>query len=114
MEIKKFNASQTAAHDRIFHEYGKKIYQRIVDSYNSQGYKLYYYKDFNLIEITNVKVEKWSTWGRQIFFLNQSEYEQSMKGMNIQKDLYDKYIEAANTVAQLPLSTIVEIIKKSE
>ena len=108
MEVKKFNASQT--HDRIF-QLG---YQRIVDSYNSQGYKLYYYKDFNLIEITNVKVEKWSTWGKQIFFLSQPEYERSMKGMNIQKELYDRHIEAANLVAQLPLSTIVEIIKKSE
>jgi len=111
MEIKKFSAEEQTGKDRIYRQYGKKIYQRIIDSYNSQGYKLYYCKDFNLIEITSVKMENWKTWGEYIFFLNESEYQQSMKVINNSKELYDKYIEAANTVSELPLSTIFHILK---
>ena len=112
MEIQRFDATQTSGKDRIFHQYGKKIYQRILNSYNSQGYKLYYYKNFELIEILSVAKENWNLWGNQIFFLNDTEYQTAMKGIGTSKALYDKHIEAANTVAQFPMSVIYHNILK--
>lgn len=114
MEIKKFSASQQSGKDKIYHKYGKRIYQRILDSFNSEGYKLYYYRDFNLIEIISLKKLNWNIWGNDIFFLNESEYQIAMNTINKSKELYDKYLEQAETISKLPLSTIVHEILKIE
>ena len=54
MEIQRFDAKNSDGKDRYFMPYGKKLYQRTIDSFNEQGYKLYYYKDFNLNEIKSI------------------------------------------------------------
>ena len=116
MEIERFDASKIPGKNRYFKKYSV-IKQYQIDSFNQQGYKLYYYKDFQLIEITNIKKEEakiknkiwgntWDIWGNQIFFLNQQEFDLATKGIKSSKDLYDKHIEAANTVAQVPMSAL--------
>jgi hypothetical protein len=115
MEIQLFDATQALGKDKIFYQYGNKIYQGMVDSYNAQGYKLYYYKNFELIEILSVRKEKWNLWCNQnffIFFLNDAEYKLAMKGIGTSKALYDSHIEAANIVAQVPISVIYHNILK--
>jgi len=115
MEILKFN--ENIHSDKVFFVHREPIYQRIIDYNNSQGYKLYYYENFKLIEIESVgrmeKRIKWKAiWGDMVFFLNDSEYEQAMKVINTSKDLYDKHIKSANTVAKMPLSNIYHNILK--
>lgn len=123
MEIQRFDANTTSGEDRFFRPYGKKLYQRHIDSFNEQGYKLYCYKDFKLIEITNLKEEKkkgdkipwgdeWNVWGPQVFFLNDKEYEHAMKVTNKAKELHDKILEQAKTIAEIPLATIYSDILK--
>jgi len=52
MEVKKFNALEQTGRERFYQIHGgRKIYQRVINSYNKQGFKLYYYNDFKLIEI---------------------------------------------------------------
>jgi hypothetical protein len=107
MEILKFNEN-IAPSDRMFFEFkGKDIRQMVVDSYNSKGYKLYYYSDFKLTEITTVKNIKWKKeWGEFIFFLNQNEYDNAMSVINKSKELYDAYMKQIENVKQMPLSHI--------
>lgn len=122
MEIQRFDASKIPGKDRYLHKFSK-ISQLLIDSYNQQGYKLYYYKDFDLIEINDIKKEErkiknktwggtWDIWGDQIFFLNQEEYDLAMRGIKSSKDLYDKHIEAANLLKQVPMSAIYHNILK--
>ena len=54
MKIEKFNEN-LSAQERVFKINGKPLRQMIITSYNNQGYKLYYYKDFQLTEITSIK-----------------------------------------------------------
>lgn len=54
----------------------------------------------------------WEIWGNIIFFLNDEEYENAMKTANKAKELYDKHIEAAKTVSEIPLSHIYYDILK--
>lgn len=122
MEIERFDASKIPGKDRYFRKYSV-IKQYQIDSFNQQGYKLYYYKDFQLIEIQNINEEKkkiknktwgdtWDNWGEEIFVLNQQEYDLAMKGIKSSKELYDAHIEAAKTVAQVPMSAIYYNILK--
>lgn len=101
--------------NRVFKEFGnKKISQRIIDNFNSKGYKLYYYKNFELIEITNIK-SKWETkWSSIIFFLNDEEVEKSKETVKLSKEIYNKYIEQSNLIAEYPLSFIYNTILKNE
>ena len=115
MEIKKFNANAASSNDKVYTIHGTPIRQRIVDSYNSQGYKLYYYKDFELIEINSligVKYDWKDAWGEMVFFLNQEEYEKTMKLIRTSKELYDQYLKQAETVAELPMSHIYHDVLK--
>jgi hypothetical protein len=132
MEVKKFNALEKSGKDKIYQRGGKKISQRIIDSYNEQGYKLYYYdKDkFDLVEIERLKLstdkanakarsikssdylDEWSIWGEEIFFLNDEEYNKAMNIINKVKDITEKYYKQIENVSKLPMSTIMyEIIK---
>ena len=123
MKINKFNEAFSNNDNRVFTPGGKKIYQRTVDFYNKEGYKLYYYNDFKLHEIEKVSDFKtgvsnnpfgveWNKWGDIIFFLNEEEYAKSMKLIKISKDLYDSYIKQAETVKELPLSQLYHDILK--
>lgn len=119
MDIKKFGTE--IGNDKIFLEHrGKEIRQMVIDKYNSLGYKLYYYKDFQLIEINKVVHSNGrKTWGKDwsdfIFFLNNEEYEYAMKVILKSKELYDQLLEQAKTVAELPLSSIYyDILKLDE
>ena len=113
MEILKFNES-ISAEDRTFKIHGKPLRQMVIDSYNRQGYKLYYYTDFQLIEIKKATFRNiWNNaWGNIIFFLNDSEYDEAMKSINKSKEFYDAHLKAAETVAELPLSSIYYDILK--
>jgi hypothetical protein len=118
MKIERFNENIDSK-DRIFIIHGKPLRQMIVNSYNTQGYKLYYYNDFKLIEILSVngrnlhREPTWEKyWGEMIFFLNEEEYDNAMKLINKSKELYDQYIKQADTVAKLPLSYIYDILNK--
>jgi hypothetical protein len=126
MKVNKFNEAFAANDDRVFLPGGKKIFQRTIDYYNKEGYKLYYYKDFKLHEIEKLSDFKtggsssnpfgveWNKWGDMIFFLNEEEYLQSSKMIETSKKLYDKYIEQAENVAKLPLSHIYYDVLKME
>jgi hypothetical protein len=113
MEILKFNEN-IAPSDRMFFEFkGKEIRQMVIDSYNSKGYKLYYYSDFKLTEIVTVKYRNWKKeWGEYIFFLNENEYDNAMKVINISKELYDAYMKQIETTKEMPLSHIYHNILK--
>lgn len=115
MEILKFNENIINTEDRVFKKFGKDLYKRTIDSYKSKGYTLYYYDrdNFELIEIPSVRKDgitgrfKWKViWGEIIFFLNDEEYNDSMKVIKTSKDLHDKYLEQAKNVADMPMSTI--------
>lgn len=122
MNILKFNENLNTE-KRVFKKYDRDIKQYLIDSFNNKGYKLYYYKDFNLIEITKVKNntnktvnspwgEEWDKWSDIIFFLNDTEYENAMKLIKTSKELYDQHIESANKIAQMPMSHIYHNILK--
>ena len=123
MEIQRFDAKNSDGKDRYFMPYGKKLYQRTIDSFNEQGYKLYYYKDFNLNEIKSIDKaikkankmpwgDEWDIWNGQVFFLNEKEYDHAMKVINKSKELHDQLLEQAKTVSELPLSSIYHDILK--
>lgn len=123
MKIDKFNEAFASNDDRMFTPGGKKIYQRTVDFYNKEGYKLYYYKDFKLHEIakisdfksgvsTNPFGAEWTKWGEMIFFLNDEEFVLANKKIDKIKLLHDKYLEQAKKVAELPLSFIYSDVLK--
>lgn len=123
MKIDKFNEAFASNDDRVFTPGGKKIYQRTVDFYNKEGYKLYYYKDFKLHEIakisdfksgvsTNPFGAEWTKWGEMIFFLNDEEFVLANKKIDKIKLLHDKYLEQAKKVAELPLSFIYSDVLK--
>jgi len=107
--------------DRVFKKHGKDLYKRIIDSYKSKGYTLYYYDDdtFKLIEIPAVRNDgqtgkfKWKgIWGELIFFLDDDEYDETMKFINITKKTHDKHIESARLLKKLPMSHIYYDILK--
>lgn len=117
MEVLKFNENVEPTEDRVFKKFDKALKKRHLSYYNSKGYKLYYYNDFNLIEITklidhNVKTpsspwgKAWDKWGDMVFFLDDSEYENSKVVIDKSKELYDKYIENANNIEKYPMSYI--------
>lgn len=115
MEIKKFNANAASSKDKVYTIHGKPIRQMNIDSYNSQGYKLYYYSDFQLIEITSligVKFNWKDAWGEIIFFLNDEEYDNAMKSILKSKELYDAHLRSAKLIAELPMSHIYHDILK--
>lgn len=123
MKIDKFNEAFASNEDRVFTPGGKKIYQRTVDFYNKEGYKLYYYKDFKLHEIEKISDFKtgtsnnplgveWNRWGEMIFFLNEEEVVLAKKKIDKIKELHDKYLEQAKKVAELPLSFIYSDVLK--
>lgn len=112
MEVLKFYEN-IDNEERVYRKNGKDLYKRTIDHYNSKGYKLYYYKNFELIEIPSVRRDgllgkfKWNdNWGTIIFFLNDPEYNQAMKIINKSKELYDQHIKSANTISKIPLSSI--------
>lgn len=120
MEILKFNENINST-DRVYKKHGKPLYKRIIDYYNSKGYKLYYYDNekFKLIEILSTRKDgqmgrfRWkSDWGEFIFFLNDDEYNEAIKTIKTSKDLYDKHIESAKTISKIPLSNIYHNILK--
>lgn len=116
MKIEKFNES-LSAQERVFKFNGKPLRQMIIDSYNKQGYKLYYYYGFQLIEIESIrgKIDRtnWKKdWGTIVFFLNESEYNAALKLINKSKELYDLYLKNAKHAAELPLSHIYYSILK--
>ena len=115
MEIRKFNADSTNNNDKVYTIHGRMpLRQMVIDSYNKQGYKLYYYSDFKLIEITKATFRNvWKdAWGNIIFFLNDSEYDDAMKSINKSKELYDAHLKSAEIVAELPMSHIYHNILK--
>lgn len=126
MKINKFNEAFASNDDRVFTPGGKKIYQRTVDFYNKEGYKLYYYKDFKLHEISKISEFKsgvstnpfgaeWTKWGEMIFFLNEEEYVAAKLKIEKMKELHDKYLEQAKNVESLPLSHIYhDVLKMGE
>ena len=119
MEILKFNEN-VISEDRVFHKYTKNaLYQRHITYYNSIGYKLYYYKNFNLIEITKVTNsssntwgKNWDVWGDMIFFLNDEEYKNSMKLINKSKELYDAHLKQIGNIKKMPMAYIYHDILK--
>ena len=127
MEVLKFNENMIPTEDRVFRKFDKTIKNRHLTYYKSKGYRLYYYSDFNLIEIPklvdyNDKTpnkfydspwgKKWDKWGEMIFFLDDSEYENSKRKIDISKELYDKYIENANNISKYPMSYIYHNVLK--
>lgn len=123
MKIDKFNEAFSRDEDRVFTPGGKKLYQRTVDFYNKEGYKLYYYNNFKLHEIVKVNDYKsgvsnnpfgveWNKWGDMVFFLNEDEHVKAMKMITLSKDLYDKYLEQAENVKSMPLSHIYHDVLK--
>jgi len=115
MEVLKFNENIKIT-DRSFYEHGKSIHNRTIIYYNSLGYKLYYYKNFDLIEITSVRKNSiWKKeWGKLIFFLNDAEYNDVIK-MNMKcKELYDMHLKQAELEAEMPISYIYYDILKKE
>jgi len=120
MDILKFNENLSVS-DRSFHEHGKDINQRIVDTFNSKGYKLYYYKDFELIEIESIGRIKlgrsnWKKeWGNLIFFLNDTEFVAADRVNKKCKELYDMHLKQAELETEMPMSYIYHnILKKKE
>ena len=129
MKIEKFNEALispalsipgTTNSEKIYTMYSKPIRQMVIDKFNKEGYKLYYYNDFQIIEITNIANAKSSTrnmtwlknWGNFIFFLNDEEYALSLKKTNKCKELYDAYMKQAEQLIKLPESSIYYDILK--
>ena len=98
------------AKERVF-RISENLTEKIIDSYNLQGFKLYYYKEnFELIEI--LKFDKWEKeWGI-VFFLNDNEFKLSTKMINKCKDIYDNHMNTADAVTKVPLSLIYHNILK--
>ena len=116
MKVQRFNVNLATNKDKVYTIHGRKpLRQMVINSYNSQGYKLYYYNNFELIEITSLAgvQNNWkNTWGEIIFFLNEEEHASAIKIANKSKELYDKHIESANTISKLPLSYIYDNVLK--
>ncbi len=109
MNIVKFNEN---IKQKTFFENGKKVRNMLINSYNLQGYKLYYFENFNLIEITKVGDEWNKKWGKMIFFLDEDEYNDAMSIIEKNKVLYDKTIKQSELFLELHLSSIFYDILK--
>lgn len=121
MKIEKFNEVLSAPKsEKVYTMYSDPIRQMVIDRFNKEGYKLYYYNNFQLIEITDLSKAKSSTrnstwlkvWGNFIFFLNDKEYALALEKTNKCKELYDAYMKQAESVALLPESSIYYDILK--
>jgi len=134
MEVKNFNALEQTGKDKVYQRGGKRLYQRIIDSFNEQGYKLYYYDgdDFDLHEIKRLKlsidkakararslmktssdvIDEWTVWGEQIFFLNEEEYNKAINLIDKTESIIEKYKIQIENLSKLPMSTIMTNILK--
>jgi predicted DNA-binding protein YlxM (UPF0122 family) len=118
MKVEKFKEANTPVNpllgDKIFTEYSKPIRQMVIDRYNIEGYKLYYYSDFKIIEIADLSNARSTShnnvwlkkWGNMIFFLNEKQHALAVEKTDKCKELYDAYIKQAESVALLPESAI--------
>jgi predicted DNA-binding protein YlxM (UPF0122 family) len=116
MKVEKFKEANVPVNpligDKIYTEYSSPIRQMVIDRYNREGYKLYYYNDFQLIEITELSHSRTTNsawlkkWGNMIFFLNEKQHALAVKKTDKCKELYDAYIKQAESVALLPESAI--------
>jgi hypothetical protein len=102
----------------IFHPYHKnglktKLFQSIINNYNENGYKLFYYKDLNLIEIT--KESRWkSEWGNMIFFLNAEEESNVTRLIEKTKSIKEELLKQIKLTEQTPMSHIYHNILKHQ
>lgn len=113
MKIKKFDEIENKKDNVIYQHDIPYLQSHKINSMNSKGYKLYYYKNFDLIEIHISRNSKWkSDYGDVIFYLNDEEYNKSIDIIKKSKDLYDKYIEQSKLMKELPVSKIIYDIVK--
>lgn len=113
MEVQKFSTDFVKFYNKQRSQY-QSINKKKLEYGNSIGYKLYYYKNFELFEITKIKYKNnWDdNWGDTIFFLNNNEFEYVNKLISKSKELYDEHIKGAKLIAKMPMSAIYTILKK--